>query len=320
MLVNDDCGTPVTDASVVTSFDNGDAPLTLFGDGTGSYANSWVPGRVASSITIKFAATDANLPPPPATATAPATSFLRIGTVSASSVSPPVQSRGGTVNNVNPVLGAPLAPATVASVYGSGLATVTTPENNPPPLPKSFSGTQILVAGIQAPIYSVSPGQVNIQIPLELAPNQKYPVLAFLNGVPAIPDSITVAVATPGMYSLSDGTTLAQHQDATLVDSTHPAKPGEALVLYLIGMGLTNQSLVSGQGSPSNPLAAVSLTPTVTLDGETVVPFFTGLTPGFVGLFQMNIIVPADARSGALTLTVTQGNLAANVTKLVVAR
>jgi uncharacterized protein (TIGR03437 family) len=58
----------------------------------------------------------------------------------------------------------------------------------------------------------------------------------------------------------------------------------------------------------------------VTLDGETVVPFFTGLTPGFVGLFQMNIIVPADARSGALTLTVTQGNLAANVTKLVVAR
>ncbi len=320
MLVNDDCGTPVTDASVVTSFDNGDAPLTLFGDGTGSYANSWVPGRVASSITIKFSATDANLPPPPATATAPATSFLRIGTVSANSIAPPVQSRGGTVNNVNPVLGAPLAPGMVASVYGSGLATVTTPENNPPPLPKSFSNTQILVAGIQAPIYSVSPGQVNIQIPLELAPNQKYPVLALLNGVPAIPDSIIVAVAAPGMYSLPDGTTVAQHLDASLVDATHPAKPGEALMLYLIGMGLTNQPLVSGQGSPSNPLATVSLPPTVTLDGETVVPFFTGLTPGFVGLFQMNIIVPTDARSGALTLTVTQGNLAANVTKLIVAR
>jgi uncharacterized protein (TIGR03437 family) len=74
--------------------------------------------------------------------------------------------------------------------------------------------------------------------------------------------------------------------------------------VYLIGMGLTNQSLVSGQGSPTNPLAVVSLTPTVTVDGETVVPFFAGLTPGFVGLFQMNIIVPADARSGALTLTV----------------
>ena len=58
----------------------------------------------------------------------------------------------------------------------------------------------------------------------------------------------------------------------------------------------------------------------MTVDGETVVPFFYGLTPAFVGLYQMNFIVPADARTGTLNITVTQGNLSANVTKLIVAR
>ena len=319
MLVNDDCGTPITDASVVTSFDNGDAPLTLIGDGTGSYTSNWVPGRVTSSITVTFTATDPNLPPPSAGTSAPATSVLRIGTVSANAIAPPVQNPGGTVNNNNPVLGGALAPGTIASVYGSGLATLST-VTTAAPLPKTFSGTQILVGGNNVPIYYVSPGQVNIQIPLELAPNQKYPVLAFFNNVPAIPDTITVAAATPAVIAFPDGTVKAQHPDFSLVDATHPAKPSEALVIYLVGMGATTPAVASGQGSPSSPLSIVALAPTMTLDGETVVPFFYGLTPVFVGLYQMNFTVPADARTGTLNLTVTQGNLSANVTKLIVAR
>jgi uncharacterized protein (TIGR03437 family) len=309
LLVSDNCGAPLTGASVVTSFDNGDPPLTLLGDGTGAYTGSWVPGRVSSSVTVTFAATDPSFAAPSST--------VRIGSVSANALPPPVQSRGGTVKNsqYGPVLGGALAPGTVASVYGSGLATLTS-VTTAPPLPVNYQGTQVLVGGIDAPIYFVSPSQLNIQIPFELAPNQQYPVLAFFNNVPTVPDTIGVAAAAPGLLALPDGSLVAQHPDFSLVSSTSPAKPGEALVIYLVGMGSVNQPLASGQGSPSNPLATVSLAPTVTLDGETVVPFFVGLTPGFVGLYQMNFIVPADARTGTLNLTVTQGNLSANVTTL----
>lgn len=312
MFANDDCGSPVTDASVVTSFDNGDPPVTLSGDGTGYYSASWVPGRVAASVTVTFSATDPTLAPPP-------NSVLRLGAVSANSIPPPVQAPGGTVNNNNPVLGGALAPGTIASVYGSGLGSVSS-VTTAAPLPTIYSGTQIFVGGNPVPLYYVSPGQVNIQIPFELAPNQKYPVLAIFNNVPAIPDSITVAPATPAVIAYADGTVKAQHAaDFSLVDSGHPAKPGEALVIYLVGMGATNPVTATGQGSPSSPLANAAVGPTMTLDGENVVPFFAGLTPGFVGLYQINFTVPADARTGSLSLTVTQGNLSANVTQLPVA-
>ena len=64
----------------------------------------------------------------------------------------------------------------------------------------------------------------------------------------------------------------------------------------------------------------MTLAPTVTLNGEAVTPFFTGLTPGFVGLYQMNIIVPTDVPPGAMNLTITQGNISANPTTLLVGR
>jgi uncharacterized protein (TIGR03437 family) len=318
MLVNDNCDAPVADASVTASFDNGDPPVTLLGDGTGSYTVSWVPGRVSSSVTVSFSATDANIPPPSAGVSAPATSVLRIGSVAANSIPPPVQAPGGTVNNLNPVLGGALAPGTVTSVYGSGLASVSTGTGKAP-LPTTFSGTQVLVDGNAVPLYSVSPGQVNIELPLELATNQKHSVLAFFNNVPAIPDSITIAPATPAVLA-SGGAVFAQRPDASFVSAAAPAKPGEALVLYLVGMGATTPPVATGQGSPTSPLANVSLVPTVTLNGESATPFFTGLTPGFVGLYQMNIIVPTDAPSGALNLTITQGNISANPTTLLVGR
>ena len=69
-------------------------------------------------------------------------------------------------------------------------------------------------------------------------------------------------------------------------------------VLYVVGMGATTPTVPTGQASTGSPLANVALAPTMTLDGESVTPFFAGLTPGFVGLYQINFIVPSDARTG----------------------
>jgi uncharacterized protein (TIGR03437 family) len=201
-------------------------------------------------------------------------------------------------------------------VYGSGLATGT---GQPPglPLATDFLGTNVRVGNLSAPLFYVSPSQVNIQIPFELAFNLSYPVVATVNGASSVPDAITVAPATPAVLQ-AGGNTVAQRPDLSLVTSSNPAKPGEVLVIYLVGMGTTSPSVVSGALSPASPLAKV--VGQVTVDGQPAVVQFAGLTPGFVGLYQINFVVPAGARTGALDLVVTQNGFASNVSKLIVGR
>jgi uncharacterized protein (TIGR03437 family) len=327
VLIADDCGNPVLDASVVASFDNGDVPLRLDSDNaTGFYGASWSPGRVFPGMSVIFDATSPTLLSPStptgqsskvegAVNTLAAGARL-VGSVAANPNPLPVLSVGGTVNNLNPVALAPLAPGTIAAVYGRGLATGT---GQPPglPLASDFLGTNVRVGNLSAPLFYVSPSQVNIQIPFELAFNLSYPVVATVNGASSVPDAITVAPATPAVLQ-AGGNTVAQRPDLSLVTSSNPAKPGEVLVIYLVGMGTTSPSVVSGALSPASPLAKV--VGQVTVDGQPAVVQFAGLTPGFVGLYQINFVVPAGARTGALDLVVTQNGFASNVSKLIVGR
>jgi uncharacterized protein (TIGR03437 family) len=121
----------------------------------------------------------------------------------------------------------------------------------------------------------------------------------------------------PGMAAFADGTVIAQHvlDGYSLVTAAHPAKPGEALVIYLAGMGATNPQVPSAQQTPGQ-LVPASSQPTVTLDGQHVDVGYAGLTPQGVGLYQINFTVPASARQGSLDLVVTQPGQPANTTKL----
>jgi uncharacterized protein (TIGR03437 family) len=328
--VNDDCGNPVLDATIIAEFDNGDAPLRLDSDqATGFYSASWTPGHVFPGMTITFDATSPDGLLSPSTPTgqiSKAAEALNLsagasrlgGAVAANSNLLPVLSVGGTVNNSNVVLDAPLAPGTIASVYGNQLAT--SPSGSPgPPLLTQFQGTSIMTGGLGAPLFYVSPQQVNIQIPFELAPNQFYPVVATLNGLSSVPDKFLVAPATPGVIAFPDGTAKAQHGDGSFVTATSPAKPGETLAVYLVGMGLTNPVVASGVGAPFNPHPIVTSPPTVTVDGtQASLQFPGGLVGGSVGLYQINFTVPQGARTGTLNLVVTQNGFTANVTQLIV--
>jgi uncharacterized protein (TIGR03437 family) len=93
---------------------------------------------------------------------------------------------------------------------------------------------------------------------------------------------------------------------------------GEVIVIYLAGMGATNPPVGSGQPAPSGPYAVLVTPPGVTIDGENTQILFDGLTPRAVGLYQINLRVPSDARSGSLPLVVTQNGIASNSTTLIV--
>lgn len=303
--LNDDCGAAVLNGSVVASFSNGDPPLSLRGDGqTGAYSATWQPLHANSQTSIAFNATGGTLQPAAA---------QLIGGISPNGA--PSLAPGGTVNAFYRTSGA-LAPGTVAEVYGSGLASQTAAAASVP-LPTALNGTFALVGGVESPLFYMSKGQLDVQIPSELPAMQQYVIVVSANNAYTVPQTIDLVPAQPGVASFADGHLLAQHSDFTLVDSGHPAKPGEFLVMYLTGMGPTNPSVPTGAAAPvSEPLARVTMQPTVAVDGQSASVAYAGLTPGSVGLYQINFQVPENANSGDLNVVVTQAGVMSNTTQL----
>jgi uncharacterized protein (TIGR03437 family) len=307
----DDCGQAVTDAGVTASFSNGDPglALALTDSAMGIYGATWRPTSPASSLTLTVRAIKTGLP-------------MAARPIHGSVIDDPgtpIVNANGVVNNSNPVLGAPVAPGTVAAIYGSNLASAAILPTTVP-LPTEVGGTQVLIGGIAAPLFYVSPGQIDVQIPVELPANSSQDVMVLVNGNVSIPQTIQLAAVNPGVAALADGRVLAQHGDYTLITPDSPARPEEWIALYLVGMGATSPAVPSNQASPSSPLAWATVQPNVTIDGVAAQVGYAGLTPGGIGLFQINCQVPKGARTGDLPLVVVQSDAAANAVTIPVAQ
>jgi uncharacterized protein (TIGR03437 family) len=315
--LNNDCAAPVNNGNVVASFSNGDAPLSLAGDTLGNYSATWQPGSVNANMVVTLNATAGTLQP--------ATAKL-YGGIAPNQTPPPTVAPGGTLNNLNPVVGAGLAPGTIAQVYGTGLAPATV-STGAAPLPTTFNNTFALVGPAQAPLYFLSSGQINIQIPNEATATQQLPIVLSVNNALTLPQMLDIVLTAPGVLSADDGANppnvqngahiIAQHSaDFSLVSSSNPAKPGEYLIMYLVGLGATNPSVASGAATPASPLHPVTVQPIVTVGSQPSTVAFAGLSPFFVGLYQINFQVPSGLSSGELEVDVTQNGVAANPTKL----
>ncbi len=90
--------------------------------------------------------------------------------------------------------------------------------------------------------------------------------------------------------------------------------------MYLVGMGSTTPPVPSGAAAPTDTLSHVQADVQVTIDGQNAPIGFAGLTPGGVGLYQINFSVPQTAKSGKLPVVITEGGVLANATTLIVAQ
>jgi uncharacterized protein (TIGR03437 family) len=309
--VLDDCGNPVNNATVVLNFSDNEEPLFLQLENatTGTYTATWTPAT-AGSVTITTLAASGN-----SLTLAYGATTTTTGTVTANKS--PLIFRRGTVNNLYSVGGAPLAPGTVASIFGSGLA-ASSGGPSQVPLPTSFQGTTATIAGINAPLFYVSDGQINLQIPTELPSFGTYPIVVTVNGAISTPDTVTVYDVSPGVASFGNGNLIAQHAgNFALVDSNHPAAPGETLIIYLVGMGATSPEVPTDGIAPSvEPLARLVDPVTVTVGNETASLAYAGLTPGGIGLYQIDFTVPQDLKTSTPTVVVKQNGVTANSTIL----
>ena len=306
--LSDDCGNAVLNGQIVAAFSNGDPPLPmpLTDSLNGFYSATWTPQKSASQVNV--------------TARVSAPGFSPFTAEISGAVLPnpaPSIAPASVLHVFNPQVGAPLAPGAIVQIYGSNLA----PQAAQPasvPLPVTLNGTSVMVGGVAAPLYYVGPGQIDAQIPFELSSVGEYDVVVSANGALSGPQTIQMSSAIPGLAVYNDGSVIAQHQDGSLITRMSPAVPGEYGVLYLAGMGVTDNPVGTGSGSPATPLAHPTSTPSLTIGGAPVPVLFAGLTPGLVGLYQINFQIPANA-SGTLKLEVSQAGIVSNSTVLPVA-
>ena len=195
----------------------------------------------------------------------------------------------------------PVAPGELFSIYGAGLAP-TTSQAPGPGFPLALSGTTVTVNDEYAPLFYASSGQVNAQMPFDvLGPA----TLRLTTATGFVETAVTVSATAPAIFPAG-----VRHGTGGPVTSASPARPGETLVVYLTGLGQVNGSVATGQAAPFSTLTPVLAPVAVEFGDRSVTPFFAGLTPGLVGVDQVNVVVPPNLASGVYPLRIlTGGNL-----------
>lgn len=195
-------------------------------------------------------------------------------------------------------------------VPGSGIAAA-----NTLPLPRSLQAVSVYVNGVAAPLYFTSDTQINYQMPYSTSAGAASIVVLRDDGIASY-GSVNVATAAPALFAADasgKGQAAAQNSDFSrngdpaMDPQSKRARKGDYVVLYGTGAGAqfvnasNNQPLTikDGEAATSSPLAATASLPTATVGGKPATVYFSGLAPGFVGLWQLNVQVPADAPSGA---------------------
>ena len=219
----------------------------------------------------------------------------------------PVVSPNGVVNAAS--FAPQVSPGALATVFGTSFGLSSTAAKAP--LPVSLAGVSVTVNGQLARILYVTPTQVNFQVPWETNPGSAT-ITVGVNGGQSNTVNVPVLGAAPGLFSTSDGHAVVQNSDYTLNSQDNPAKAGSTIVAYLSGSGPVSPTVADGTAAPSDPLATATSTSSATIGSTTAEIAFAGLAPGFVGLVQVNIVVPADLSTGDYPLAVTLGSETSN--------
>ncbi len=221
--------------------------------------------------------------------------------VSQSTPGAPVYTAASLANSAANVAGF-YSPNSFLTIYGQNLAYVTRAigpgDIHAGQLPIALTGAEIgvIINLIPADLYYASPGQVNVLIPPSLSPGPA--VVQLQNqGVygPAI--NIMLAAAAPVLFQSDATTVIATHGNGPLVTADSPAQAGEVVVLYATGLGPTAPATLPNQIPQTAARIIDSADFQVVLNGAAVDPRliqYAGVTPGFAGLYQINLQLPAD--------------------------
>ena len=191
----------------------------------------------------------------------------------------------------------PVAAGSLISIFGSGLAMATASASTQP-LPISIADVGVQVNGVPAPLLYVSPLQINAQVPPE-TPAGTASVIVTVAGVSTAALSMQVQPAAPGIFTRSTGEAAAVDTSGQAITADHPAASGSVISVFLTGLGITN----------------LPVTTTIAAIPATVQ--FSGPAPGYVGLGQVNVLVP-DVPSGVQAINVVVNGVPSNTASVAI--
>jgi len=244
----------------------------------------------------------------------------------------PVVNAAGVVNNASFAAGTnPVAPGSIAAVFGTnindGSSVLFSSFGTGGTLVTTLGGAQVKINGTPVPLFYSTPSQLGVQIPTDLT-GSGASVEVTINGAASAPQMVPVAPVAPGLFSTDQS---GQGQGAVLIANTNtlvaptgsipgrdsrPAKPGEFITIFCTGLGAVTPALASGEPGQSNTTVDK---PAVTIDGAPATVEFSGIAPGFVGLNQVNVQVPAGTRTASdIPVVLTIGGKQSNMVTIAV--
>jgi uncharacterized protein (TIGR03437 family) len=234
----------------------------------------------------------------------PATVFVSLTIVGSSSVTPSI---AGATNAAS--YQQAYAPGMVMSIFGTQLA-LSINAGNTLPLPTVLDNVSVAVNGVAAPLYYISPTQLNVQIPYETPSSGKATLVVGNNGQTAS-TTIQMAAAAPGIFFDSNS-------GALLPAATAPR--GRSVTLYFTGAGAVQPFVATG-ASPGSGAAPVPTQRTlVTVGGVGASTTYVGIPSWSVGVLQVNFIVPSTVALGPQPVVVSVGAVASAAATLTVSQ
>ncbi len=221
----------------------------------------------------------------------------------------PVVSVGGVVDDAIFGGGDAVAPGDIVALFGDQLLFGAGQVGAGTPLGTTIGTTQVTVNGTPAPLFYASYGQINLQVPVT-TPAGNAQVQVVRDGQQSNVVSLAVASRAPRLLQIGVGSYGAiVNNDGSIPMplgsfpgvNTRPAHVGDALTIYAIGLGSTTTPVATGAIAPSSPLPGLISTPLVYFGYFFAVPgtpIYAGLSPGSVGLYQVNVVIPDGVPSG----------------------
>jgi uncharacterized protein (TIGR03437 family) len=206
-----------------------------------------------------------------------------------------------------------VSPGEFLTLYGSNLAPATA--SSGVPFPTNLSGVQVMINGIAAPIYLVSPDQIDVVVPYDTT-QAVAQIQVINNGTNSNMVTSFVGETSVGAFTNNPtggiGIAAAERPDYSVVSESNPAQVGETVAVYLSGMGVVSPGVADGTGAPSSPLSYTDQSPDVYLtdtsgNSAQATASFSGLAPELAGVYQIDFAIPSGLDTGDTLLDIFSG-------------
>jgi uncharacterized protein (TIGR03437 family) len=194
-----------------------------------------------------------------------------------------------------------IAPGSLITIFGSQLSP-TSESLADPTLSDALGQACLSVNGNLSPVVFASSNQINAQIPWNASGSASL-ILRTPGGSSDI-FRVRVIPNAPGVFRSGTAgpetgiATIVRASNNELVTVSNPVHRGDDLIVYATGLGRTSPEVPVGSPSPFEPLARAVDGPKLTLGGVGLPVAFAGLTPGLIGVYQVNVVIPRSVPTG----------------------